>query len=194
MGIREIYEKKQNIKDMTTKLFFQALTKFLAGLVLVGALLFVSAGTFAYWQGWLFIALLFGPMLIAGVVLMLRQPELLRKRLDAKEKQGEQKWVVALSGLMFLAMFVVAGLNYRFQWCLLPNWAVYAASVVFLIGYALYAEVLRENVWLSRTIEVQEHQKVVKRIRNEEVVLEQGLEGYTEYKQKVRYKVIPFVW
>ena len=238
MGIREIYEKKQNIKDMTSKLFFQALTKFLAGLVLVGVLLFVPAGTFAYWQGWLFIALLFGPMFIAGVVLLLRQPELLRKRLDAKEKQGEQKWVVALSGLMFLAMFVVAGLNYRFQWCLLPDWAVYGASVVFLIGYALYAEVLRENVWLSRTIEVQEHQKVVdtglygivrhpmyaatlvlflamplvlaspwsflimllyipiiaKRIRNEEAVLEQGLEGYTEYKQKVRYKVIPFVW
>ena len=141
---------------MTSKLFFQALTKFLAGLVLVGVLLFVPAGTFAYWQGWLFIALLFGPMLIAGVVLMLRQPELLRKRLDAKEKQGEQKWVVALSGLMFLSMFVVAGLNYRFQWCLLPNWAVYVASAVFLIGYAFYAEVLRENVWLSRTIEVQE--------------------------------------
>ena len=236
--IREIYEKKQNIKDMTSKLFFQALTKFLAGLVLVGALLFLPAGTFAYWQGWLFIALLFVPMFVVGIILMFRQPELLRKRLDAKEKQEEQKWVVALSGLMFLAMFVVAGLNRRFQWCLLPDWAVYVASVIFLIGYALYAEVLRENVWLSRTIEVQEHQKVIntglygivrhpmyaatlllflamplvlaspisflimllyipiiaKRIRNEEAVLEQELEGYTEYKQRVRYKVIPFVW
>jgi protein-S-isoprenylcysteine O-methyltransferase Ste14 len=220
------------------KLFFQALTKFLAGLVLVGVLLFIPAGTFAYWQAWLFIALLFVPMFVVGIILMFRQPELLRKRLDAKEKQEEQKWVVALSGLMFLAMFVVAGFNRRFQWCLLPDWAVYVASVVFLIGYALYAEVLRENVWLSRTIEVQEHQKVIdtglygivrhpmyaatlllflamplvlaspisflimllyipiiaKRIRNEEAVLDQGLEGYTEYKQRVRHKVIPFVW
>lgn len=223
---------------MNTKLFIQALTKFLAGLLLVGVLLFVPAGTFAYWQAWLFIALLFVPMFIAGIVLMCRQPELLRKRLDAKEKQDEQKWVVALSGLMFLAMFVVAGLNHRFQWCLLPDWAVFAAAVLFLLGYALYAEVLRENVWLSRTIEVQEHQKVIdtglygivrhpmyaatlllflamplvlaslwsflimllyipiiaKRIRNEEAVLEQGLEGYKEYKERVKYKVIPFLW
>ncbi|MBQ9435040.1 MAG: isoprenylcysteine carboxylmethyltransferase family protein [Bacteroidales bacterium] len=223
---------------MNTKLFIQALTKFLAGLLLVGVLLFVPAGTFAYWQAWLFIALLFVPMFIAGLVLMLRQPELLRKRLDAKEKQDAQKWVVALSGLMFLAMFVVAGLNHRFQWCLLPDWAVFVAAVLFLLGYALYAEVLRENVWLSRTIEVQEHQKVIdtglygivrhpmyaatlllflamplvlaslwsflimllyipiiaKRIRNEEAVLEQGLEGYKEYKERVKYKVIPFIW
>ncbi len=223
---------------MNTKLFIQALTKFLAGLLLVGVLLFVPAGTFAYWQAWLFIALLFVPMFIAGIVLMCRQPELLRKRLDAKEKQDEQKWVVALSGLMFLAMFVVAGLNHRFQWCLLPDWAVFVAAVLFLLGYALYAEVLRENVWLSRTIEVQEHQKVIdtglygivrhpmyaatlllflamplvlaspwsflimllyipiiaKRIRNEEAVLEQGLDGYKEYKERVKYKVIPFIW
>ena len=223
---------------MNTKLFIQALTKFLAGLLLVGVLLFVPAGTFAYWQAWLFIALLFVPMFIAGLVLMLRQPELLRKRLDAKEKQDAQKWVVALSGLMFLAMFVVAGLNHRFQWCLLPDWAVFVAAVLFLLGYALYAEVLRENVWLSRTIEVQEHQKVIdtglygivrhpmyaatlllflamplvlaslwsflimllyipiiaKRIRNEEADLEQGLEGYKEYKERVKYKVIPFIW
>jgi protein-S-isoprenylcysteine O-methyltransferase Ste14 len=223
---------------MNTKLFIQALTKFLAGLLLVGVLLFVPAGTFAYWQAWLFIALLFVPMFIAGIVLMCRQPELLRKRLDAKEKQDEQKWVVALSGLMFLAMFVVAGFNHRFQWCLLPDWAVFVAAVLFLLGYALYAEVLRENVWLSRTIEVQEHQKVVdtglygivrhpmyaatlllflamplvlaspwsflimllyipiiaKRIRNEEAVLEQGLDGYKEYKERVKYKVIPFIW
>jgi len=223
---------------MTARLFFQALVKFLAGLVLVGVLLFVPAGTFSFWQAWLFIILLFVPMFVAGIVLMVRNPELLRKRLEAKEKQDEQKWVVALSGLMFLAMFVLAGLNWRFGWCLLPDWAVYSASALFLLGYIFYAEVLRENVWLSRTIEVQDHQKVVdtglygivrhpmyaatlvlfltmplvlaspwsfavmllyipiiaKRIRNEEEVLEQGLEGYKEYKQRVRYKVIPFVW
>ena len=223
---------------MTLKLFVQALTKFLAGLLLVGLLMFLPAGTFAYWQAWLFIGILFGPMFIAGIWLMIRQPELLRKRLDAKEKQGEQKWVVALSGLMFIAVFVVAGLSRRFGWYMLPDGAVYVATIIFLAAYALYAEVMRENVWLSRTIEVQEHQKVVdtglygivrhpmymattllflmmplvlaspisfaimllyipliaKRIRNEEVVLEQGLEGYKEYKQRVKYKVLPFIW
>ena len=182
--------------------------------------------------------MLFVPMFIAGVVLMFRNPELLRKRLEAKEEEKEQKWVVALSGLLFISMFVVAGLNRRYLWWMLPDWAVYSAAVLFLVGYLLYAEVLRENVWLSRTIEVQEHQKVVdtglygivrhpmyaatlilfltmplvlaspwafvimlfyipvisKRIRNEEKVLEEGLEGYREYKQRVRYKVIPYVW
>lgn len=223
---------------MTSRLFFQALAKFLMGLILVGALLFVPAGTFSFWQAWLFIALLFAPMFIVGIVLMFRQPELLRKRLEAKEKQEEQKWVVALSGLMFLAVFVVAGLNRRFMWYILPDWVVYVALGLFLLAYVLYAEVLRENVWLSRTIEVQEHQKVVdtglygivrhpmyastlvlfltiplvlastwsflimllyipiiaKRIRNEESVLEEGLKGYKEYKERVRYKVIPYVW
>jgi len=223
---------------MTTRLFIQALTKFLAGLLLVCLLLFVSAGTLVFWQAWLFIVLLFVPMFIAGIVLMFRDPGLLRKRLEAKEKQDEQKWVVAMSGVMFLLMFVLAGLNRRFMLFMLPDWAVYSASVLFLLGYAFYAEVLRENRWLSRTIEVQEHQKVVdtglygivrhpmyaatlvlflsmplvlaspwsfavmlfyipviaKRIRNEEMVLEQELEGYREYKQKVKYKVIPFVW
>ena len=169
---------------------------------------------------------------------MFRQPELLRKRLEAKEEEKKQKWVVALSGMLFIAMFVVAGLNRRYMWWMLPNWAVFAAAGLFLVGYLLYAEVLRENVWLSRTIEVQEHQKVVdtglygivrhpmyaatlllflnmplvlgslwafaimlfyipvisKRIRNEERVLEEGLEGYREYKQRVRYKVIPYLW
>ena len=233
-----VKKRKTKSKTMTLRLFIQAIAKFFAGLVLVGALLFVPAGTFAYWQAWLFIALLFVPMFIAGIVLMFRQPELLHKRLEAKEEQKEQKWVVALSGVMFIAMFVVAGLNRRFLWRMLPDWTVYAASALFLLGYLLYAEVLRENVWLSRTIEVQEHQKVVdtglygivrhpmyaatlllfltmplvlaspwsflimlayipiiaKRIRNEESVLEQGLEGYKEYKQRVRYKVIPYLW
>jgi len=223
---------------MTAQLFIQALGKFFLGLIVVGVLLFVPAGTLDYWQGWLFVALLFVPMFIAGVVLMFRNPELLRKRLEAKEEEKEQKWVVALSGLLFIAMFVVAGLNRRYLWWMLPDWAAYSAAVLFLVGYLLYAEVLRENVWLSRTIEVQEHQKVVdtglygivrhpmyaatlilfltmplvlaspwafvimlfyipvidKRIRNEEMVLEEGLEGYKEYKKRVRYKVVPFVW
>ncbi|MBQ6682820.1 MAG: isoprenylcysteine carboxylmethyltransferase family protein [Bacteroidales bacterium] len=223
---------------MTALLFIQALGKFFLGLIVVGVLLFVPAGTLDYWQGWLIVALLFVPMSIAGVVLMFRNPELLRKRLEAKEEEKEQKWVVALSGLLFIAMFVVAGLNRRYLWWMLPDWAVYSAAVLFLVGYLLYAEVLRENVWLSRTIEVQEHQQVVdtglygivrhpmyaatlilfltmplvlaspwafvimlfyipvidKRIRNEEMVLEEGLEGYKEYKKLVRYKVVPFVW
>jgi protein-S-isoprenylcysteine O-methyltransferase Ste14 len=223
---------------MTTKLFFQALTKFVFGLLLVGLLLFLPAGTFAYWQAWLFIGILFVPMFIAGIVLIVRQPELLRKRLDAKEQQQEQKWVVALSGLMFVAVFVFAGLSHRFGWYMLPDWAVFVATVVFLAAYALYAEVMRENVWLSRTIEVQHNQQVVStglygivrhpmyaatlllflsmplvlgspwsfalmllyipiialRIHNEEQVLERELKGYVEYKQRVRYKVIPFIW
>ena len=223
---------------MSARLFFQALGKFFLGLVVVGVLLFLPAGTLDYWQGWLFVGVLFVPMFVAGIVLMFRKPELLRKRLEAKEEEQEQKWVVALSGVLFIAMFVVAGLNRRYLWWMLPDWAVYSAAVLFLVGYLLYAEVLRENVWLSRTIEVQEHQKVVdtglygivrhpmyaatlilfltmplvlaspwafvimlfyipvidKRIRNEEMVLEEGLEGYKEYKKRVRYKVVPFVW
>ena len=223
---------------MSTQLFIQALGKFFLGLIVVGALLFVPAGTFDYWQAWLFVVVLFVPMFVAGVVLMFRNPELLRKRLEAKEEEKEQKWVVALSGGLFVAMFVVAGLNRRYMWCMLPDWAVYVATGLFVVGYLLYAEVLRENVWLSRTIEVQEHQNVVdtglygivrhpmyaatlllfltmplvlaspwsfaimllyipvisKRIRNEEKVLEQGLDGYKEYKERVRYKVIPLVW
>ena len=223
---------------LSSRPFFQALGKFFLGLVVVGVLVFLPAGTLDYWQGWLFVGVLFVPMFVAGIVLMFRKPELLRKRLEAKEEEQEQKWVVALSGMIFIAMFVVAGLNRRYMWWMLPDWAVYAATGLFLVGYLLYAEVLRENVWLSRTIEVQEHQKVVdtglygivrhpmyaatlllflsmpsvlgslwsfaimlfyipiisKRIRNEEKVLEEGLEGYREYKQRVRYKVIPFVW
>ena len=223
---------------MTPKLFLQALTKFVLGLLMIGLLLFLPAGTFDFWQAWLFIGVLFVPMFIAGIVMMIRQPELLRKRLDAKEQQQEQKWVVALSGLMFIAVFVVAGLNRRFEWYILPDRAVYVATAIFLVAYAMYAEVMRENVWLSRTVEVQENQQVVStglygivrhpmyaatlllflsmplvlaslwsfvimliyvpiialRIRNEEQVLEHELKGYTEYKQRVRYKVIPFIW
>jgi protein-S-isoprenylcysteine O-methyltransferase Ste14 len=223
---------------MDSKLFVQAMTKYMFGLLFVGALIFLPAGTFAYWQGWLLICILFIPMFIAGLVMMKKSPELLWKRLNLKEEQDEQKVVILLSGLMFLAAFIVAGLNYRFGWILLPAWVSYAAAAVFLAAYALYAEVLRENVYLSRTVEVQEGQKVIdtglygivrhpmymttlllflsmplvlgsilsfvitlvyipiiaKRIRNEEQVLDNGLEGYTEYKKRVKYKVIPFIW
>jgi len=223
---------------MDTKLFQQAIVKFLGGLLTVGLLLFLPAGTFAWWQGWLLIGILFVPMFIAGLVMMKKSPDLLRKRLDVREKENEQKTVIALSGLMFLTAFIAAGLNFRFRWILLPAWVSWAAAAVFLLAYALYAEVLRENVWLSRTVEVQEHQQVidtglygvvrhpmymatlllflamplvlgsplsfvitlayipiiVRRIRNEEQVLEKGLPGYREYKERVRYRVIPFVW
>ena len=223
---------------MDSKLFVKAITKFLSGLILVGLLLFLPAGTFAYPQGWLLMGILFVPMFIAGLIMMKKSPELLRKRLNVKEEQAEQKAVIALSGLMFLASFIVAGLNFRFGWIRLPLWVSYAAALLFLAGYVLYAEVLQENVWLSRTVEVQENQKVIdtglygivrhpmymstlilflamplvlgsvisfvimllyipiiaKRIRNEEQVLENGLEGYAEYRKRVRYKVIPFVW
>ena len=220
------------------KLFLQAITKFIAGLLLVGLLLFLPAGTVAFWQAWLLIGILFVPMFIAGLVMMKRSPELLQKRLNVREEQREQRVVILLSGIMFLAAFVVAGFNYRFSWFILPAWVSYAAAVIFLLAYALYAEVLRENVYLSRTIEVQENQKVIDtglygivrhpmylctvilflamplvlgslisfvimmaylpiiagRIRNEEQVLENGLEGYSDYKRRVRYKVIPYVW
>ena len=216
----------------------QALVKFFLGVVVMGALLFVPAGSSRYWQGWLLMGILFVPMFIAGLVLMAKNPELLRKRLNAKEEEKEQKTVVALSGLLFIVAFVVAGLNWRFRWCVLPDWAVWVAAGLFLASYILYAEVLRENTYLSRTIEVQEGQKVIdtglygvvrhpmymattvlflvmplvlaspvsflimllyipviaKRIRNEESVLEAGLPGYKEYKQRVKYRLLPFIW
>ena len=146
---------------MDAKLFSQAIVKFLSGLLLVGLLLFLPAGTFAFRQGWLLIGILFIPMFFAGLIMMKKSPGLLRKRLDAKEEQSQQKAVIALSGLMFLAAFVVAGLNFRFGWLVLPAWVSYAAAVVFLLAYGLYAEVLRENVWLSRTVAVQEGQRVI---------------------------------
>ena len=223
---------------MDKNLLIQALAKVSLGIVLMGLLLFLPAGSLRYWQGWLLMGILFVPMFIAGFVMLFKNPDLLRKRLNAKEEEKEQKTVVALSGLLFIAAFVVAGLNWRFQWCVLPDWAVWIAAVLFLFCYLLYAEVLRENTYLSRTIEVQENQKVIdtglygivrhpmymattvlflamplvlaspisflimllyipliaKRIKNEEVVLEEGLEGYKEYKERVKYRIIPFIW
>ena len=223
---------------MTKTLFRQAIGKVLAGLLLVALLLFLPAGTLRWQNAWLLIALLFVPMITAGFVMMKKSPELLKKRLNAKEAEGEQREVVALSGLMFIAAFVLAGLNFRFGWIVMPRWIVWAAAVVFLLAYGLYAEVLRENEYLSRTIEVQEHQTVVdtglygivrhpmyaatlllfpsmglilgsplsfcilllylplivKRIRNEEEVLERGLAGYTEYITRVKYRLFPGIW
>ena len=223
---------------MTLKLFFSALAKFLLGVVLVGMLIFLPAGTLRFFGGWLFMGVLFVPMFFAGIVMMAKSPDLLRRRLDGKEKQKEQGIVIKLSGLMFLCGFVLAGLGYRFHWYTLPNGASIAAAVVFLIAYILYAEVLRENAYLSRTIAVHEGQKVVDtglygivrhpmyavtlllflsmplilgslyaflvflaypviisvRIRHEEAFLEKELEGYTEYKKKVKYRLIPWVW
>ena len=223
---------------MNGKLFLEAFTKFFFGVVLIGLMIFWPAGTFSFWPGWLLMGVLFIPMFAAGIVMFAKNPGLLRERLDAKEKQKEQKSVVALSGLLFMAAFIVAGLNWRFEWVILPDWAVYIAAIVFVLCYLLYAEVLRENTYLSRTIKVQENQKVidtglygivrhpmyfattllflamplvlaspisflimllylpliVKRIRNEEAVLEEGLDGYKEYKQRVKYKMLPFIW
>ena len=223
---------------MDKKLFAQAIAKFLLGVVLVGLFIFLPAGSWVYRQGWLFMGILFVPMFIAGFVMMSKNPELLKKRLDAKEKQTEQGLVVKLSGLMFIAGFVVAGLNYRFDWFVLPWGASIGGAVVFLVAYALYGEVLRENTYLSRTIEVQEGQTVIdtglysivrhpmysvtlllflsmpivlgslyafliflvypfliaKRIRSEEKLLEAELPGYKEYLQKVKYRLIPFIW
>lgn len=146
---------------MSAKLFVQALVKFFSGLILMGLILFLPAGTINFWQGWILIGILFVPMFVAGLILMKKNPELLKKRLNAKEEEKEQKIVILLSGIMFLAAFIVAGLNFRFGWIVLPMWATYIATAVFLGAYALYAEVLRENEYLSRTIEVQKDQKVV---------------------------------
>lgn len=223
---------------MDKKLFVQAIAKFLLGFVAVGLLIFVPAGSLEYWNGWLLMAILFIPMFIAGIVLMTINPDLLRKRLHAKEKESEQKTAILCSGIMFLCGFVLAGFNYRFGWITMPKWSAIAAGVVFLFAYAMYAEVLRENAYLSRTIEVQENQRVIdtglygvvrhpmysmtvflflsmplvlgspltfvvflvypfilaKRIQNEEQVLERELEGYADYKNQVKYKMLPFIW
>ena len=223
---------------MDNGLLTQALAKFFLGVILLGVLIFLPAWSFKYWQGWLLMAILFIPMFVAGLVMMARNPDLLRKRLNTKEQEDEQKTVVKLSGLLFIIAFVVAGLNWRFGWWVLPDWAVWVAAGLFLASYLLYAEVLRENTYLSRTIEVQENQKVIdtglygivrhpmymattvlflamplvlaspisffimllyipviaKRIKNEEKVLEEGLEGYSDYKKKVKYRILPFIW
>ena len=223
---------------MDKKLMTSALTKYLLGFVLLGEMIFLPAGTLKFAQGWLFMAVLFVPMLIMGVVMAVKSPELLRKRLNGKEEKGTQKAVVAASGLMFAAAFAAAGLSYRFGWLRLPMGASIAAAVVFLAGYGMYAEVLRENAYLSRTVEIQRGQKVIDtglysvirhpmytatilmflaaplvmgsvvsfiiclaypviitaRLKNEEKVLEDGLEGYREYKKKVRYRLLPFIW
>ncbi|WP_296856077.1 isoprenylcysteine carboxylmethyltransferase family protein [uncultured Methanobrevibacter sp.] len=223
---------------MDIKLFFQALSKFLIGLIIICILLFIPAGTINYPNGWLFIALLFIPMLFAGIIMIFKSPDLLRRRLNAKENEDEQKTVILISGIIFLLAFILAGLNFRFGWFNLPSIVVIIASVIFLLAYIMYAEVLRENEYLSRTVEVSENQKVVDsdlygivrhpmytstiflflsmplvldsifsfivmlvypimimfRIRNEERVLENELIGYEEYNEKVKYKLIPYLW
>ncbi len=220
------------------KLIISALTKYIAGLLMVGLMLFLPAGTLNYFNGWLFIGLLFIPMFLLGVVLLVKSPELLEKRLRSKESESDQKKVVGASLLMFLAGFILSAVDFRFGWTHVPLPVVIVASVILLVSYGFYAEVMRENVYLSRTVEVQEEQKVidtglygvvrhpmyfstvllflaipvvlgswigfaifcvypfllVKRIKNEEMVLEEGLPGYKEYKEKVRYRMIPFVW
>lgn len=219
-------------------LLFRTIINFLMGVVMVGVLLFAPAGTFLFWNAWLFLALLFVPMLIIGIYLWIKQPDLLAKRLSSKEKESEQKQVILMSAVVFVAGFIMAAVDFRFGWSQLPIWLVVVASVLLVISYGLYAEVMRENAYLSRTVEVQENQKVIdtglygivrhpmysatillylsiplvlgsiysfliflmfpfviaKRISNEETVLEKGLDGYTSYKQRVKYKIIPFIW
>lgn len=220
------------------KLLLNALTKFILGIIMIAALLFLPAWTFNYPGAWIFMAILFIPMLIMGVVLFVKSPELLQKRLNNKETEMAQKGVIALSGLMFPIGFVLSALDFRFKWSSVPIWLIAIATALFLIGYALYAEVMRENAYLSRTVEVQENQKVISaglygivrhpmyfstllmflplpiilgsfwglipfviypvvtviRILNEEKILTEGLDGYAEYKTKVKYRLIPFVW
>ncbi|MGM9783299.1 MAG: methyltransferase family protein [Paludibacteraceae bacterium] len=219
-------------------LAWQALAKGVGGLAVMALLLFLPAGSWGYWQAWLFIGLLFVPMTCVATWLLVREPELLAKRLSSKEQEKAQRQVVALSALMFVAGFLLAGFDQRYGWSEMPAWVVAIAAVVMVCGYGLYAEVMRENAYLSRTVEVQENQKVIstglygivrhpmyaatlvlylampivlgswvalipflaypfiiaRRIRNEEQVLEEGLTGYCEYEQQVRYRLIPFIW
>ncbi len=226
------------VRIMNEKLFFGAITKFLIGVLIVGTLLFVPANSFNYPNAWLFMGLLFIPMFIVGIILMLKNPKLLERRLNAKGKENKQKQVVLVSGLMFAIGFILAGLNYRYEWTKLPNVVVIISSILFIISYAMYGEVLRENAYLFRIIKVEENQKlvssglyavvrhpmytatilmflsiplilgsfisflvfliypllIVRRIINEEKVLENDLKGYIEYKKKVKYKLIPFIW
>lgn len=223
---------------MTIKLFIEAILKFLLGVILVGLLIFVPAGTIDFFNGWLFMLILFIPMFIAGIIMMIKSPSLLKERLNAKESEKEQQLVVKLSGLMFVLGFILAGFNHRYNWLKMPNIVVIIASIIFIISYILYAEVLRENMYLLRTIKVNDNQKlidtglykivrhpmyfitiplflsmplildslisfiifliypilIIKRINNEEKVLENSLKGYKQYQKKVKYKLIPFVW
>lgn len=223
---------------MKKELLKEAITKIVVGIILIGLLLFIPAGTLSWLYGWIFMGMLFVPMFIAGIVMYFKAPDLLESRLRAKETQSEQKQVIGFSGIMFLLVFILAGLNFRFKWIILPEIAVYIGIAIFLLSYALFGEVLRENRYLSRVIEVQKDQKVVdsglygivrhpmyfatlflflsmplvlnslpsfivmlsyipiivKRIRNEEEVLEKELSGYKEYKRKVRYRLIPFMY
>ena len=223
---------------MTVKLFIEAMVKFTLGVVLIGALIFLPAGTFAFAGGWLLMGILFVPMFLAGIVMMAKDPSLLASRLESKEKEKTQSIVVKLSGLMFIVGFVLAGLDFRFGWVKLPFNVNIVASIVFVVAYVIYAEVLRENTYLSRTIKVVDGQKVIStglygivrhpmyfatillfmamplvlgslvsfvvflaypfiisaRIKNEEEVLSRELDGYEEYKKKVKYRMIPFIW
>ena len=223
---------------MNIKLFFEAILKFILGIIVVGFLIFIPAGTINYWNGWLLMGLLFIPMFIAGIIMMIKSPKLLQSRLKAKETEKEQKTVITLSGIMFIAGFIIAGLNYKYNWIHLPNASIIISSIIFILSYIIYGIVLRENQFLSRTIEVQKGQKVIDtglygivrhpmyavtifmflsmplilgsiisfiifliypfiiaiRIKNEEVVLEKELKGYSEYKKKVKYKIIPYIW
>lgn len=220
------------------KLFIQAISRFILGILLIGVLLFVPAGTLNYINAWLLMGLLFIPMFIVGIILLIKNPDLLKRRLDAKENEKEQKTVIITSGIMFLSGFIIAGLNYRYNWINLSNTTIIIASIIFIISYILYGEILRENSYLLRTIKVEKDQKVVdtgfygivrhpmyaitiplflsmpiilnspisfiifliypvliiKRINNEEKVLEKDLKGYKEYMKKVRYKLIPYIW
>lgn len=229
---------ERRIRVIYMKLIVEALTKFTVGALAVGALLFLPAWTLYYPNAWLFLAILFVPMLIMGIVLLIKAPRLLQKRLDNKEKEKAQQGVLALSGLMFPAGFVLSALDFRFGWSTVPLWLVILSAALFLLGYGMYAEVMRENAYLSRTVEVQEGQTVIStglygivrhpmylatlfmflplplilgsffglipfalypvvtviRILNEEKVLTEGLAGYATYKQKIKYRLIPFIW
>jgi len=220
------------------KLWQNALIKYMSGLVMMGLLLFIPAGTLAFGGGWRFIALLFVPMLILGITLLIKAPGLLAKRLSAKEKQTAQKGIVAAAGMIFVLAFVLAGLDFRYAWTNVPMWLIWLSSAVMLLSYGMYAEVMRENAYLSRTVEIQRGQRVIDtglyaivrhpmytstvllflsmplvlgswvsfcvmllypgvivfRVINEEKVLEEGLEGYREYKSRVKYRLIPFIW
>ena len=231
-------QELRGIKTMKHKLLIQLCTKLLMGMIIISLLLFLPAGSIYYWNAWIFMGVLFIPMFAAGTILLWKSPDLLAKRLNTKEKEAEQKQVIVFSLFMFVGGFIIAAFDFRYGWSKLPDWIILTAVVIFLISYGLYAEVMRENAYLSRTVEVQESQKVIdtglygivrhpmyfatvilflsiplilgsvyafiifliyplliiKRIKNEEAVLREGLDGYIDYTQKVRYRLIPYIW